>query len=375
MITISKNQALEKWDLLPLSLREALYSETNADFIWKTARSEHIPEEKISTISRLSGYVLMGFLHPGDLGFELASQLNIDARITNTIADAINQRIFLPLKNNIDSAYAPITKLETVISKQSEPPPKIISESFEAIPLVPTTRIITTPTPKPTSPPTPIAPSISKPPVAAATTTPKPTTPPPAPAPTTPPKPPAPKTSQMPLQSPPPRPAPPPRPPKQDLSGAGWAKQITSGALSIGPKPAPAPSPAPAPAAPPKPPAPFMLHETTPQTSSQTEKSADIKTDLGKRDQMKITAPAPQQNRAAVLEIGATPKAPEKSAVAAPTVPTTSSTGPRTITEVTSAQPQSAALPKPPQVPPAPSAPQTPPQSVKPPAPPPNYKK
>ena len=110
MVTISKNQALERWDTLPMTLREALYSDINSDFLWKTCQAEHIPEEKIYDVSRITGYVLMGFLHPGDLAGELTEILGIDKRITTSIADAIDKRIFAPLQEDIDKAYNPISK-------------------------------------------------------------------------------------------------------------------------------------------------------------------------------------------------------------------------------------------------------------------------
>jgi hypothetical protein len=363
-MTITTQQARQRFTTIPPRLQDAVFSEQTAEIMDGIAQQYHLTDEKAAGVGKIASYVLLGFLHPEDVAREIQAQVALPAPLAADISKSLDAKIFAALRDDLIKVYAPVP---TANHEEESMGPKIIQQVAETIPVIPKSSIISTIPPvitKPTAAPAP------KPSVATTTpiAVPKPAAP---PAPTTPPKPPMPKISQLPLQSPPPMPAPPPRPPKQNLSGAGWSQQITSGPLSIGPKPAPAPttpppSPAPAPSAPPKPPAPVMLHEVMPASSTQMQKSADIKTDLGKRDQMKITAPAPQSNRPAVLEIGATPKAPEKSAVMPPTVPTTSSTGPRTITEVTSA---------PPQVPPAPSAPQTPPQSAKPPVPPPNYKK
>jgi hypothetical protein len=107
MTKITQDQALERWDTLPQILREALYSDVDSDYLWKVCEGEYIPDEKIYTISGIVGYVLMGFLHPEDVGGEIAEKLQIDRRIADVIASAINQRIFAPLRPEIDKVYSP----------------------------------------------------------------------------------------------------------------------------------------------------------------------------------------------------------------------------------------------------------------------------
>jgi hypothetical protein len=107
MTKITQAQSLERWDALPQILREALYSDVNSGFLWTTCEAEHIPDEKIYTVSGIVGYVLMGFLHPEDMAAEVAEALNIDRRIADSIATAINQRIFAPIRQDIDKVYGP----------------------------------------------------------------------------------------------------------------------------------------------------------------------------------------------------------------------------------------------------------------------------
>ena len=113
MITISEQQALERWDSLPASLREALYSENNSDFIWQLSKGENIPDEKIYDVSMVAGYVLMGLLHPEDVAQELIERLEIDKKTATDIQDSLNRRIFTPLRSDIDTMFQPLSKIET----------------------------------------------------------------------------------------------------------------------------------------------------------------------------------------------------------------------------------------------------------------------
>ncbi len=126
MIKLSQQQRGERWDSLPDVLREAIVSETNSDFIWKTCQGEFIPEEKIYDAMGAVGLVLSGFLHPEDMATELAATLQIDRRIAEPIASAINQRIFVPLRPEIDKVYNPA---------DGPVGPKIISAAEPVVPI------------------------------------------------------------------------------------------------------------------------------------------------------------------------------------------------------------------------------------------------
>ncbi|HVM77305.1 MAG TPA: hypothetical protein VMU07_04090 [Candidatus Paceibacterota bacterium] len=121
MLTITQQQALNRWDLLTEPLREALFSDVNADFIEKVCQKENVPPRMQAEVSGIAGYVLMGFLHPGDLAEELVEELKLDKRTAQDIADAINTRIFVPLQQEIDKVYGPVTKTAAIpLSKVSE---------------------------------------------------------------------------------------------------------------------------------------------------------------------------------------------------------------------------------------------------------------
>ncbi len=137
MTTISKNQALQRWDMLPQVLRDAIYSESTSDFVWKTAEAEHVPEDKIYTVLRITGYILMGFLHPEDMADELKNQLGLDPKICAAIAGAISQRIFVPIRADLDKIYEPSSKFGVGPKMMQDlQAPEIISQTAREAPRV-----------------------------------------------------------------------------------------------------------------------------------------------------------------------------------------------------------------------------------------------
>ena len=108
MIKITKRQARQRWDDISETLREALVSPINTEFLQKICQTEHLSDDKSNGVARLAGYVLLGFMHPGDLAMEIKEVLQIEQRVASSISEAINDRIFNLLKDEIDGAYDPI---------------------------------------------------------------------------------------------------------------------------------------------------------------------------------------------------------------------------------------------------------------------------
>ncbi len=106
-INVPEQQLYDRWDILPMVLKEAIVSDVNSDFVWKAGEIEHLPKEKIRIVSKLAGYVLSGFLHPEDIAKEIQDALGINPNIAATIANTLNSRIFNPLRNELEKIYAP----------------------------------------------------------------------------------------------------------------------------------------------------------------------------------------------------------------------------------------------------------------------------
>ncbi len=106
-IQIPRQQIFDRWDTLSDKLKDAIVSETNSEIAWKAGEVEHLPKEKTQIVSRLTGYVLMGFVHPEDFAGEIKDALGINPNIAASIADTLNKRIFAPLKDELEKVYAP----------------------------------------------------------------------------------------------------------------------------------------------------------------------------------------------------------------------------------------------------------------------------
>ncbi len=117
MIKITRQQSLKRWDALPQRLREALFSEHNADILWRTCEEQHLSEDKIFKIATLAGDVIMGFIHPQDLDDEIKKELDINTEIAALISRQIERRIFLPIRSEIDKIYAPVSENVFVADK------------------------------------------------------------------------------------------------------------------------------------------------------------------------------------------------------------------------------------------------------------------
>ena len=114
MHKITRQQALERWEALPDSLKEAIFSESNTSIVWQIGVFNHLPEEKISTMAMIVGDVILGFIHSVDLAKEISESLNINIEIANSIAREIDRKIFLPVKPDLEKNYSPVVELPEI---------------------------------------------------------------------------------------------------------------------------------------------------------------------------------------------------------------------------------------------------------------------
>jgi len=105
MLSISQQQAGQRWEIITPQLREALFSDVNADLVWNLCQTEHLSEEKSYQVAEYAGYVLFGFIRPEEFSEELVESLEIPSPSAKTISAAINEKIFTPLRADIDKIY------------------------------------------------------------------------------------------------------------------------------------------------------------------------------------------------------------------------------------------------------------------------------
>ncbi|RJP44898.1 hypothetical protein C4587_01245 [Candidatus Parcubacteria bacterium] len=135
MTTILQQQALDRWDTLPEALREALFLPQNSRALWDACEREHVPGEKIPTVARIAGLVVMGFIHPEDAAAEIRDALEINPKIAESIAKTLIMKIFSPLRTELDKIYSPPTKEPLRVAAETPAP-----EAPAATPAVPEDR-------------------------------------------------------------------------------------------------------------------------------------------------------------------------------------------------------------------------------------------
>jgi len=123
MPNITKQQALNRWDKLPMVLREAIFSERNADILWGVCETQHLSEDKIYKIATLAGNTIMGFIHLEDFEKEIKQELGLNPDIVVIIAQEINRKIFAPIRSEIDKAY--VLPLESEKPEEETQAPEI----------------------------------------------------------------------------------------------------------------------------------------------------------------------------------------------------------------------------------------------------------
>src|SRR3989344_8044390 len=130
MLQITKQQANQRWDVMPVNLREVLCSPEQGKIILDIGKDNHLSNEKIGKIAGLAGYALMGFIHSEDLAQEIKNTLGINPEIAASISRQIDRKIFALIKSDIDKVYAPAGALteEKSVAEESVPPMEISEE-------------------------------------------------------------------------------------------------------------------------------------------------------------------------------------------------------------------------------------------------------
>ncbi|HUC31234.1 MAG TPA: hypothetical protein VMR99_00900 [Candidatus Paceibacterota bacterium] len=108
MTTITKEQAQNRFALLPPTLQDAVFSVQNAEIIFSVGEQYHLPDDKVEGLASLVGWVLLGFLHLENLPGEIAADEGIAPPLAKDITDSLTNKIFAVIKPDIDKAYAPV---------------------------------------------------------------------------------------------------------------------------------------------------------------------------------------------------------------------------------------------------------------------------
>ncbi|MEX1014940.1 MAG: hypothetical protein WDZ80_07335, partial [Candidatus Paceibacterota bacterium] len=109
MLTYTKKTIYERWDSMPMKLREAMFSPAYGESLFEILEENHISKHKAETIIRLVGYVFFGLVHPDELDKKISKELDIDKNIINQITEEIDRKIFSQLRDEIMGMYSPVS--------------------------------------------------------------------------------------------------------------------------------------------------------------------------------------------------------------------------------------------------------------------------
>lgn len=100
---------VDRFGSLPANLKDVLGAESYTQLARQICRSNYLlEEEKILVVEQLTALALLGYLRPEELGGEIAAALHLNPKAAGAVADEINQKIFLPIKDDLASIYAPL---------------------------------------------------------------------------------------------------------------------------------------------------------------------------------------------------------------------------------------------------------------------------
>ena len=131
MQEIPLEQITKRFQLLPESLQEAIFSESGTDAVLKNCMLRDIPIGKIPFIGQLTNRVLLGYLRPEVFAFEIQKETGVDALKATQVAHDIDAEIFSLVRLELKKLYPPTIQTPTVQSQgftRSQPvvmePPK-----------------------------------------------------------------------------------------------------------------------------------------------------------------------------------------------------------------------------------------------------------
>ena len=107
MLKIPPEIVMERWDSLPQSLRDAIFSEENGEFVWNLGSEIGLSEEQIPVFATLIGDVLRGFMDYSALKKYLSSDLALSEESAASVFEKINDHIFKPMEEDIKNSYSP----------------------------------------------------------------------------------------------------------------------------------------------------------------------------------------------------------------------------------------------------------------------------
>jgi hypothetical protein len=121
MLNITREQALQRWDTLPETIKEAMYEPVVITAVQSVAGNYGIADEiSLREIETIAGDVFMGFLRNDtyEIAREISERIGLPNDRATKAANDLRKKAFAQFQDEIEKIYAP---LETANESASEP--------------------------------------------------------------------------------------------------------------------------------------------------------------------------------------------------------------------------------------------------------------
>ena len=120
-----KLEAQKRFDALPENLKKEMLADKNVQLISSIAQDYKIAENDVKKIAMLVGEVFLGYIKPEEIASELNKYFGVDLQKSNFIEIELKQKLFNPIKTDLDKIYNP-PKIEEVKETTEEAAPTMI---------------------------------------------------------------------------------------------------------------------------------------------------------------------------------------------------------------------------------------------------------
>ncbi|MBI4132162.1 MAG: hypothetical protein HY474_00850 [Candidatus Sungbacteria bacterium] len=132
LTNIIKTEEIERrLEALPDDLEKAFEDERTGRIIFEAGRKLGLPIDQVGEVVELVGYAMLGFVKASDLLTHL-TEITGDSKKADELGTAINQNIFLPIRDALKRAYGnqwtdtpAATPMPPPVAVQPPPPPKL----------------------------------------------------------------------------------------------------------------------------------------------------------------------------------------------------------------------------------------------------------
>jgi len=75
--------------------------------LWQIGERNHLGNEHIKTLARLTGYLILDFMHQDEFAHEIEAVLHFDSKVATTLSEQIVSGVIEPLLNDPKKFHTP----------------------------------------------------------------------------------------------------------------------------------------------------------------------------------------------------------------------------------------------------------------------------